>query len=156
MNRVHGEQRASHEGRRQREDGGGTPRDGNAGEDVQQDVDTVEEPWRALPRDPFEREEAHDDGAISVRPEARGPVGLSPQASHPLQVMHEVILEDHVPVVVREVVTDAGAGGDQRQQRDDNEHGTGTVRRDHRRTVNFTMCQSAATPSRQLIFFPSA
>jgi hypothetical protein len=152
---MDGEQRAGGEGCSLREDGGNTPAHRERGGNGEENVAEMEDPRRAMTGDPLERKQGHDDGSIAVGAEGGRPVRLPPQGAESAQLMDQAISENDVAVVVGEVVPEAG---DRRRecQQCHGKRGQVSAQRRHRRTVNLMMCHSAATPSRQLIFLPSA
>src|SRR6185436_5452969 len=85
-----------------------------------------------------------------------GPVGVRELPPHSGERMHAIaVLDDQVDVVVGEAIRNAGRGGGQGQcGNDQRQQPPGTPR--HAVMLYLRMCQKAATPSRQLIFLPSA
>ena len=116
----------------------------------------MEHPRRAVPDHPLCREHEQQHRPVAVAAILGRPVALHEESPEAVQRVHALVQENHVPIVVREVVPEARDAGGQREERDREREQPAASRVRHANRLNFRMCQNAATPSLQLIFLPSA
>ncbi len=152
----------------------------DGGADVERERVEMEEQRRAAPRIPQDRVGRLRDRAIEAGPLLcrLRPVWDAPRVHQAARSVKLGALDDDRHIVVREAVADRPEVGSEGRERDDEQPRRAPAR--HHRTVTAgreragvggrtgrrgcsrpekcacRMCRSAATPSRQVIFFPSA
>ena len=156
VHRMHGERRGGEPGTRRRQERERNPVHGERRGHGEEDVGEMEHPRRAVSDDPFHGERQDQHRAVAIATILRRPVALREVAPEPVQRVHPLVHQDHVPIVVREIVSDARDAGRECQDRDARGEKPAASRVGHASRLNFRMCQKAAMPSFQLIFFPSA
>ncbi len=122
---------------------------------MQRNVDCMERQRTSPSQRPLQAVRNDGQRSIAVTAGILGPVGVGKLAPPTIQRVHPGRTLDEVHIVVREAVAEAAGSGGQRQRGDGGGHQPPRPAT-HENRLYLRMCQNAATPSRQLIFFPSA